>query len=191
MITIVSQYLTWHVQIILHLYKSILKILINFDINCSCIAFDGSQVWAISWALAIFITQVNVVNLTWRLPLYENHLAKYAQQEFEVYWPELECLRINQTIFQKPASDVIDLAHLLIIEKLSTSTEQNRNSKRKHNFYTLHQKDYFYQNVAQLEDAQAWSEWLEVSDYNSFFIFYESKYDARKVCLIFFLIIQH
>ena len=65
-ITIESQYPTRHVQIVLRIYKSIDEILTGFDIDCSCFAFDGKQVWATPRAVTAAITQINTIDLTRR-----------------------------------------------------------------------------------------------------------------------------
>jgi len=57
-ITIASAYPTRHVQIVLRLYKSISEILTGFDVDCSCVAYDGSMVWATPRAIASYITQI-------------------------------------------------------------------------------------------------------------------------------------
>ena len=57
-ITIASAYPTRHVQIVLRLYKSISEILTGFDVDCSCVAYDGRMVWATPRAVASYITQI-------------------------------------------------------------------------------------------------------------------------------------
>lgn len=94
-ITIASQYPTRHVQIVLRIYKSIAEILTGFDVDCSCAAFDGNQVYAAPRALASYITQVNEIDLSRRSPSYENRLSKYSHRGFEVFWPGLERSRID------------------------------------------------------------------------------------------------
>jgi hypothetical protein len=75
-ITIASQYPTRHVQIVLRIYKSVAEILTGFDVDCSCAAYDGQQVWAAPRALAAYMTQTNTIDLTRRSPSYENHLRE-------------------------------------------------------------------------------------------------------------------
>src|SRR5436190_2726455 len=78
-ITIASQYPTRHVQIVLRIYKSVSEILTGFDVDCSCAAYDGKQVYASPRALASYMTQINTVDLTRRSPSYENRLSKYSR----------------------------------------------------------------------------------------------------------------
>lgn len=94
-ITVVSQYPTRHVQIVLRIYRSVAEILTGFDVDCSCAAYDGQQVYASPRAIAAYITQANQVDLTRRSPSYENRLSKYSHRGFEVFWPSLDRLRID------------------------------------------------------------------------------------------------
>lgn len=94
-ITIVSQYPTRHVQIVLRIYKSISEILTGFDVDCSCAAFDGKQVFVSPRALASYITQINTIDLSRRSPSYENRLSKYSHRGFEIYWPQLDRSQVD------------------------------------------------------------------------------------------------
>ncbi|WEW58217.1 hypothetical protein PRK78_003685 [Emydomyces testavorans] len=188
-LTIVSKYPTRHVQIVLRLYKSISEILTGFDVDCSCTAFDGSQVWASPRALASFVTQVNTIDLTRRSPSYENRLAKYSHRGFEVYWPNLERSRVDPTIFERFFTHVVGLARLLVMEKLPTASaresyieqrrsERDRPSSTKQKFYHNYRgnlKEY------QPEDVAEWVEDEDVSNYHTFTIPYGPKYSAKKI----------
>lgn len=103
-ITIVSQYPTRHVQIVLRIYKSIAEILTGFDVDCSCAAYDGRQVYVAPRALASYITQVNRIDLSRRSPSYENRLSKYSHRGFEVFWPQLDRSKIDPV---SPSSDAL------------------------------------------------------------------------------------
>lgn len=94
-ITIASQYPTRHVQIVLRIYKSIAEILTGFDVDCSCVAYDGNQVYMAPRGIGAYITQVNHIDLTRRSPSYENRLSKYSHRGFEVFWPHLDRSRID------------------------------------------------------------------------------------------------
>lgn len=94
-ITVVSQYPTRHVQIVLRIYKSIAEILTGFDVDCSCAAYDGQQVYLAPRALAAYITQTNHIDLSRRSPSYESRLSKYSHRGFEVFWPHLDRSRID------------------------------------------------------------------------------------------------
>jgi hypothetical protein len=130
-ITIVSQYPTRHVQIVLRIYKNLSEILTGFDVDCSCVAYDGSQVWAAPRAIASYMTQTNPIDLTRRSPSYENRLAKYSQRGFEVHWPLLDRSRIDPTIFEQAFRRTQGLARLLVLEKLPTSSEREEYANKR------------------------------------------------------------
>ncbi|MCJ1282483.1 hypothetical protein MMC26_001806 [Xylographa opegraphella] len=93
-ISIASQYPVRHVQIIARLYKSISEIFTGFDVDCSCFAYDGSQVYGAPRAIAAFITQTNIIDLSRRSQSYESRLSNYSRRRFEGYWPLLKRDRI-------------------------------------------------------------------------------------------------
>lgn len=124
-ITIASQYPTRHVQIVLRIYRSISEILTGFDVDCSCAAYDGKQVYASPRAVAAYMTQVNTIDLTRRSPSYENRLSKYSHRGFEVYWPLLDRSRIDPTIFERSFGRTLGLARLLVLEKLPSTTDRD------------------------------------------------------------------
>jgi hypothetical protein len=94
-ITIASQYPNRHVQIVLRIYRSVAEILTGFDVDVSCAAFDGQQVYASPRAIAAYATQTNQIDLTRRSPSYENRLSKYSHRGFEVFWSGLDRSRID------------------------------------------------------------------------------------------------
>lgn len=123
-ITIASQYPTRHIQIVLRIYKSVSEILTGFDVDCSCAAYDGKQVWAAPRALTAYMSQTNTIDLTRRSPSYESRLSKYSHRGFEVYWPLLERSRIDPTIFERNFARTVGLARLLVLERLPTKSER-------------------------------------------------------------------
>lgn len=124
-ITIASQYPTRHIQIVLRIYRSISEILTGFDVDCSCAAYDGKQVYASPRAVAAYMTQINTIDLTRRSPSYENRLSKYSHRGFEVYWPLLDRSRIDHTIFERSFGRTLGLARLLVLEKLPSTTDRD------------------------------------------------------------------
>ncbi|KAI5356788.1 Putative ankyrin repeat-containing domain superfamily [Septoria linicola] len=189
-ITIVSQYPTRHVQIVLRIYKSVSEILTGFDVDCSCAAYDGKQVYASPRAIAAFVTQINSVDLARRSPSYENRLSKYAKRGFEIFWPNLDRSRIDPTIFERSFGRTEGLARLLILEKLPKSQDRdnyldqrraergrpaiNRYNQRRHQIWGNIKDDH--------EDEVAeWVDSNEVSNYHSFTISYGPKFHARKI----------
>ncbi|ORY09194.1 ankyrin repeat protein [Clohesyomyces aquaticus] len=188
-ITIASQYPTRHIQIVLRIYKSVSEILTGFDVDCSCAAYNGIQVWASPRAIVSYINQTNVVDLTRRSPSYENRLSKYSHRGFEVYWPLLERKRIDPTIYERSFGRTVGLARLLVLERLPTKSEREnymderrrergRPAIQRHFNYSMHGniKDRYEDEVAEWKVDQE-----DVSDYHTFTIPYGPKYHAKKI----------
>ncbi|XPS71768.1 hypothetical protein M3J07_003939 [Ascochyta lentis] len=189
-ITIASQYPTRHVQIVLRIYRSISEILTGFDVDCSCAAYDGKQVYASPRAVAAYMTQINTIDLTRRSPSYENRLSKYSHRGFEVYWPLLDRSRIDPTIFERSFGRTLGLARLLVLEKLPSTTDRdsyvdqrraergrpaiNRWNTRKHKLNGNVKDDHD-------DEVPDWIESDEVSDYHTFTVPYGPKFHARKI----------
>lgn len=171
-ITIASQYPTRHIQIVLRIYKSVAEILTGFDVDCSCAAYDGTQVYAAPRAVTAYMTQTNTIDLTRRSPSYENRLSKYSHRGFEVYWPLLERSRIDPTIFERNFGRTVGLARLLVLERLPTKSEREsymderrrergRPAINRYQYYPMQGniKDQYEDEVAEWVDQE------DVSDY--------------------------
>lgn len=189
-ITIVSEYPVRHVQIVLRLYKSISEILTGFDVDCSCVAYDGQQVWASPRAVAAFMTQVNSIDLARRSPSYENRLSKYSHRGFEVYWPAIDRKRIDPTVFERSFSRVQGLARLLVLEKLPHPTDRDdylakRREERGrppiHHNHRFHNKLLGNLKDAQPDDVAEWVEEDDVSNYHTVAIPYGPRYNAKRI----------
>ncbi|KAE8349898.1 hypothetical protein BDV28DRAFT_151457 [Aspergillus coremiiformis] len=189
-ITIVSRYPTRHVQIVLRIYKSISEILTGFDVDCSCAAFDGQQVYVSPRALAAYITQTNTIDLTRRSPSYENRLSKYSHRGFEIFCPQLERSRIDPTIYERSFSGTVGLARLLVLEKLSKSSdrdaylEQRRRERgRPWRNQRIRNRRTVSGNIKKEweDETPEWMEGDEISDYHTFTIPYGPKFHARKI----------
>lgn len=194
-ITIVSEYPTRHVQIVLRLYKNVSEILTGFDVDCSCVAFDGSQVWASPRALAAFMTQINTIDLTRRSPSYENRLSKYSHRGFEVYWPSLDRSRVDPTIFERSFSRVMGLARLLVLEKLPhpkdrddymAQRREERGRPEIHPFARWRRQLPGNVKDQQPDDVAEWVDEDEVSSYHTFTIPYGPKFNAKKINKLLF-----
>lgn len=189
-ITIASEYPTRHVQIVLRLYKSVTEILAGFDVDCSCVAYDGNQVWCSPRALAAFKTQINTIDLTRRSPSYENRLSKYSHRGFEVFWPSLDRSKVDPTIYERSFSRVLGLARLLVLEKLphpndrDTYLTQRREERGRPALpWNARFRHALPGNVkdAQPDDVAEWVEGDEVSNYHSFTVPYGPKYNAKRI----------
>jgi ankyrin repeat protein len=187
-VTIVSQYPTRHVQIVLRIYRSISEILTGFDVDCSCAAYDGAQVYASPRALAAYMTQINTVDLSRRSPSYENRLSKYSHRGFEIYWPLLDRSRIDPTLFERSFGRTLGLARLLVLEKLPRNTDREayvdqRRKERGRPTINRWAARKLKGNMKEEHDDEVaeWVETDEVSDYHTFTIPYGPKYHARKI----------
>jgi ankyrin repeat protein len=187
-ITIVSQYPTRHVQIVLRIYLSISEILTGFDVDCSCAAYDGSQVYASPRALAAYMTQINTIDLTRRSPSYESRLSKYSRRGFEVHWSLLDRSRIDPTLFERSFGRTLGLARLLVLEKLPNSADREAyvDQRRAERGRPAINRGYAHELRGNIKDNHddeiaEWVETDEVSDYHTFTIPYGPKYHARGI----------
>lgn len=174
-ITIASQYPTRHIQIVLRIYKSVSEILTGFDVDCSCAAFDGKQVWAAPRALTAYMTQVNTIDLTRRSPSYESRLSKYSRRGFEVYWPLLERDRVDPTIFERNFARTVGLARLLVLERMPTKDEreaymdERRRERGRPEINRFHRYGRYNNIKEKYEDEIAeWVSQEDVSDYRQY-----------------------
>lgn len=189
-ITIVSQYPTRHIQIVLRIYRSISEMLAGFDVDCACVAYDGKQVYASPRALAACITQTNTIDLSRRSPSYENRLSKYSHRGFEIHWPLLDRSRIDPTIFERSFQRVVGLARLLVMEKLPKSTDRDAYTDQRRaergrpplNRWAM-KRSSLRDNIKDQHDDEVadWVDEEEVSNYHTFTIPYGPRYNARKI----------
>ncbi|TGZ78192.1 ankyrin [Ascodesmis nigricans] len=194
-VTICSQYPNRHIQIVLRLYKSISQILTGFDVNCSCFAYDGANVWGNPRSLAACITQCNDIDIRRRSPSYENRLAKYSHKRgFEVYFSDLDRSRVDPTIFERSFHRLQGLARLLVLESLPTEAERGQ--------YQIQRRKEMGRPVKELPthiydmrdkkeggwsmEIPEWDEGEELSDYQRFSIPYGSVFYAKKLEKMFF-----
>jgi hypothetical protein len=189
-ITIASQHPVRHVQIVLRIYKSITEILTGFDVDCSCGAYDGKQVWASPRALAAYITQTNTLDLSRRSPSYENRLSKYRHRNFEVRFPELDRSRVDPTIYERSFSRTEGLARLLILEKLPKTSEREAyiDQRRLERGRPAADRSRMQQRLTHGNIKDKWedevAEWVdadEISNYHTFTVPYGPKFHARKI----------
>jgi hypothetical protein len=171
-ITIVSQYPTRHIQIVLRVYKSVAEILTGFDVDCSCVAYDGKQVYAAPRALTAYMTQRNTIDLTRRSPSYESRLSKYSHRGFEVYWPLLERSRIDPTIFERNFARTVGLARLLVLERLPSKSERESymDQRRKERGRPAIYRPYYRSddNDIKLKHEDEVAEWVEQDDVSNY-----------------------
>ncbi|CEJ58295.1 hypothetical protein PMG11_06958 [Penicillium brasilianum] len=191
-ITIASQYPTRHVQIVLRIYKSVAEILTGFDVDCSCAAYDGQQVYASPRAVASYITQTNQVDLTRRSPSYENRLSKYSHRGFEVFWPPLDRSKVDPTIFERSFMRTEGLARLLVLEKLPKPGDRDTYLRKRREergrpplslYMRRRQGKELHGNIKDEweDEVPEWQEEDQISDYHTFTIPYGRRFNARKI----------
>jgi ankyrin repeat protein len=189
-ITIASQYPTRHIQIVLRIYNSVSEILTGFDVDCSCAAYDGKQVYASPRAIAAYITQTNVIDLSRRSPSYENRLSKYAHRGFEIYWPHLDRTKVDPTIFERSFGRTEGLARLLVLEKLPKSDDRDAymDQRRAERGRPIIQRWLVNRHKMRGNIKDQWqdevAEWVdqeEVSNYHTFTVPYGPKFHAKKI----------
>lgn len=91
-VTVVSERPTRHVRIFRTGYRTIAEILTSFDVDCSCVAYDGQRVYALTRAIDAYATRTNRLNLSYYLPGYEDRLLKYTRFGFGI-----SCLNVDRT----------------------------------------------------------------------------------------------
>lgn len=189
-ITIASHYPIRHVQIVLRLYKSVSEILSGFDVDCSCFAFDGAQVYGTPRGIAAFMTQTNTIDLTRRSPSYESRLSKYAHRGFEVFWSNLDRTKIDPTIFERSFARTVGLARLLVLEKLPKPGDredylsQRREERGRPSANTYYRSRRSLRDNVKDQDPNDVPEWAyddEISNYHSFTVPYGPKYTAKRI----------
>ncbi|KAJ5894821.1 hypothetical protein N7495_006512 [Penicillium taxi] len=191
-ITIASQYPNRHIQIVLRIYQSLSEILTGFDVDVSCVAYDGQQVYASPRAIAAFITQVNQIDLTRRSPSYENRLSKYSHRGFEVFWTGLDRSKIDPTIFERSFTRTQGLARLLVLEKLPKPEDRDNYQLRRRiergrpagNIGTMRRsRGALKGNIKDQWDDEVpdWQEQDQVSSYHTFTIPYGKRFHAKNI----------
>ncbi|KAG4427397.1 hypothetical protein IFR05_017121 [Cadophora sp. M221] len=103
------------VQIILRLYSSITHIITGFDVDCTCTAFDGQNIFASPRGLAALVTKTNIIDITRRSPSYEIRLWKYSGK-FQILYSGLDRSLVDQKKIQPGKKVLYGLALLLACE---------------------------------------------------------------------------
>jgi hypothetical protein len=85
-----------HIQLILIRRQCIADVLLNFDIDCCQVAWDGSRVLATPSALRALQTGINICDPERASGEYEWRLAKYAMRGFLVAVPGLDPNRVKE-----------------------------------------------------------------------------------------------
>jgi hypothetical protein len=105
------------VQIVTREFATASDILSCFDIDCCCVAFDGTKVWASPRAVRALRSGVNLIDLKFRSATFESRLLKYSRRGFAVQDPSMrkEALACLDAYFggQAGAMDKVSLENLV------------------------------------------------------------------------------
>ncbi len=112
-ITFVGGWPRRHIQIILRLYRSPAEVLLGFDIDACCVAFDGTRVLALPRAQRALTKCYNIVDPTRRSTTYEARLFKYALRGFAVAVPSFDEHKVRG---KTAITETHGLARLLVYE---------------------------------------------------------------------------
>ena len=85
-----------HIQLILIRRSCIADVILNFDIDCCQVAWDGSRVLATPSALRALQTGINIADPECASGEYEWRLAKYAMRGFLVAVPGLDVNKVKE-----------------------------------------------------------------------------------------------
>ncbi|PWN49381.1 hypothetical protein IE53DRAFT_388417 [Violaceomyces palustris] len=181
-VTIVTDFPTKHVQIVLRLYTSPAEILMGFDVDCCSVAYDGKNVWATPRAMGALMEQCNRIDMTRRSPSYEVRLIKYASRGFEIVCPGLNRERIDPTIYNRSIFQIQGLARLLVLEKLTSTEERNIHLQRQRKQSGRPMNNRMGTFWRTMGDLKLKGEILPMSEYDTLFhIPYGPKYNASKL----------
>ncbi len=75
------------IQVVSRLYHSAAQVLLGFDLDCCCVAYDGKSVLALPRALRALRRGYNLVDPSRQSLTYENRLMKYARRGFAIAVP--------------------------------------------------------------------------------------------------------
>lgn len=137
------------VQVVLRLYDSPAEVLLGFDVDCACLGFDGTAVWALPRCLRALKTGVNVLNPlhAWpNRPAYEYRLAKYASRGFAVGVPGLDERRVDWLDLNR--AKLGELKGLARLAKIALATTSDKAIfKSEGGGTTLHMRDPWWQRA--------------------------------------------
>jgi ankyrin repeat protein len=188
-VTILGQYPNRHIQVILRLYKSPAEVLMGFDVDCCCVCYDGSAVWALPRAKRAITKRYNLVDMSRRSLTYETRLYKYAKRGFCVAVPGLQRQLVEPSIYDKRPWKVHGLAKLLIFEndvntrapRASRTSDPNaiwKPTNARHQRYQIYAKDeYTEDRINEFEAAEN----ENTPDYSNIFLPWGPQWKLSKI----------
>ncbi|WIA21882.1 hypothetical protein OEZ85_004256 [Tetradesmus obliquus] len=110
----------WWCAVVLRIYSCPAEVLMGFDIDSCCGAYDGSRVYVTPRARRALNRRQNLADPGRLSPSYESRLAKYARRGFRVAVPGFpgRC-SIDSSIYLQPFKELQGLARLLRLEASS------------------------------------------------------------------------
>lgn len=100
-INVRDQYRYDKYQIIFRLYRSPSEILHGFDVDCCCLGYDGTNIWATERACYALNHGYNLVNFDRLSPSYEYRLAKYGTRGISVKIPNFDLKLVDRKEINK------------------------------------------------------------------------------------------
>lgn len=76
-------------QVVLRLNPSIERVLINFDLDFCCVAFDGKRLWTIPRGLAALSSGIHVCDPARQSTTFDRRVAKYSRRNYRFAVPGL------------------------------------------------------------------------------------------------------
>jgi hypothetical protein len=107
-----------HAQVVLRLYASPAEVLMGFDVDCCCVGYDGTDVWALPRAVRAIERSCNLVDPGRQSASYEHRLAKYGKRGFAVAVPGVERSQLDWSVYSTPAHKLKGLAYLMRLEMM-------------------------------------------------------------------------
>lgn len=94
-----------NIQVVTRLYRSVQHVLLGFDLDCCCVAYDGRAIISLPRAERALRYRYNLVDVTRQSTSYEARLLKYAKRGFDVAIPGVPMEKVMEemsTIFKTP-----------------------------------------------------------------------------------------
>ena len=116
-IIILGQFPIRNIRIPIRFFKGPAEAIFSRDVDCSCVGFDGSSVWALPRAQRAITKRYNLADLELQHVGYEVNLYKWAKRGFAVAVPGFQHHLVTPHLFQQKPWQVTGLAKLLLFEE--------------------------------------------------------------------------
>jgi len=116
-IIILGQYPVRNIRIPLRFFKGPAEAVFARDVDCTCVGFDGSTVWALPRAQRALTKRYNLADFELRHVTYEVNLYRWAKRGFAVCVPGFQSHLVTPHLFKQLPWQVTGLAKLLLFEE--------------------------------------------------------------------------